>query len=76
MKRNIARCAGESARAESAEKTPKTAAQAMSTGLRPIRSPRRPATSDPASIPNVPAAKACVKAAGGVFQASTSDGTT
>ena len=62
--RRPANCDGEPARAESREKTPNTATQPISTGLRPSRSPSNPAQSEPSSSPTLPAVSAWVNTDG------------
>jgi len=57
------------------EAVPKMMTQAISTGLRPRRSPNIPAVREPSKIPTLPAASAAVNAPGGRRHASPSAGT-
>ena len=72
---NAASCAGEAARAMASEPAPKMMTEAISTGLRPSRSPNMPAAREPNKMPTLPAANAAVNAPGGSRHASTSAGT-
>ena len=72
----IASCVGDSTNAETSERMPNADTQTIMTGLRPSRSPSRPAISEPSKRPILPAASADVNVAGGTREASTSGGTT
>ena len=61
----IASCVGEATNAETRERIPNADTQAIMTGLRPSRSPSRPAIIEPRKRPILPAASADVNARAG-----------